>query len=102
MAVGGAHMAARSRDAAAAQHELAAQELAIIFADRAGRGAEAGIGTIGAAGPFPPAAEPLPPIGVHWRRGREVDRAGRVDLLDDTRIRTPTGMERGCPYDKMQ
>src|SRR3546814_3937421 len=52
IAVGGAPMAARGRAAAAAQHELAAHKLAIIFADRARRGAETGIGAVGAAGPF--------------------------------------------------
>src|SRR3546814_13997183 len=64
IAVGGAAMAARGRAAAAAQHELAAHKLAIIFADRARRGAETGIGAVGAAGPFPHAAEHLLQVGV--------------------------------------
>src|SRR3546814_21146821 len=88
-------MAARSRDAAAAQHELAAHELAIIFADRAGRGAEAGIGTIGAAGPFPHAAEHLPQIGVGWWRGGGGDRAGGGELLSAARGERPGG---GFPF----
>src|SRR3546814_18970547 len=88
-------MAARSRDAAAAQHELAAHELAIIFADSAGRGAEAGIGTIGAAGPFPHDAEHLPQIGVGWWRGGGVDRAGGVERLSAARVARPGG---GLPF----
>src|SRR3546814_3542199 len=59
IAIGGTQMPARGGAAAAAQDELPAHELAIIFADRARRGAEAGIGAIGAAGPFPHAAEQL-------------------------------------------
>src|SRR3546814_570928 len=50
IAVGGAAMAARGRAAAAAQHELAAHQLAIIFAARAQRGAENGIGAVGTDG----------------------------------------------------
>src|SRR3546814_16583108 len=61
IAVGGPHMAARRRAASAATHELAAHELAIIFAHRAGGGTEARTGKIGDAGPFHPAAEPLLP-----------------------------------------
>src|SRR3546814_17000521 len=80
MAVGGAAMAARGRAAAAAQHELAAHKLAIIFADRARRGAETGIGAVGAAGPFPHAAEHLLQVRVAVLR-RRLDRAGRIELL---------------------
>src|SRR3546814_6769741 len=42
IAIGGTQMPARGGAAAAAQDELPAHELAIIFADRARRGAEAG------------------------------------------------------------
>src|SRR3546814_11622021 len=80
IAVGGAAMAARGRAAAAAQHELAAHKLAIIFADRARRGAETGIGAVGAAGPFPPAAEHLLQVRVAVLR-RRLDRTGRIALL---------------------
>src|SRR3546814_19849859 len=69
IAVGGTQMPARGGAAAAAQDELAAHELAILFADRARRGAEAGIGAIGAAGPFPHAAEHLLQVGVLVARG---------------------------------
>ena len=54
-------MAAGCRAAAAAQDELPVHELAIIFADRALDGVEAGIGAIGAAGPFPDIAEKAGP-----------------------------------------
>ena len=50
-------MAARRGAAAAAQHHLRAHELAVIFADRALGGPEAGIGKKGAPGPFPDVAE---------------------------------------------
>src|SRR3546814_618306 len=90
IAVGGAAMAARGRAAAAAQHELAAHKLAIIFADRARRGAETGIGAVGAAGPFPHAAEHLLQVRVAVLR-RRLDRAGRIGLL----ARTPPDRKRG-------
>src|SRR3546814_20347327 len=63
IAVGGTQMPARGGAAAAAQDELAAHELAIIFAERARRGAEAGIGALGDAGTFPPAADHMLPVG---------------------------------------
>src|SRR3546814_12095264 len=47
IAVGGAAMAARGRAAAAAQHDMAAPTLAIIFPERARRGAETGQGAEG-------------------------------------------------------
>src|SRR3546814_15862165 len=78
-------MAARGRAAAAAQHELAAHKLAIIFADRARRGAETGIGAVGAAGPFPHAAEHLLQVRVAVLR-RRLDRAGRIELLAASQI----------------
>src|SRR3546814_5227326 len=85
IAVGGTQMPARGGAAAAAQDELAAHELAIIFADRARRGAEAGIGAIGAAGPFPHAAEHLLQIGVLVARSG-LHRSGGVELLAAARI----------------
>ena len=75
-------MAARRGAAAAAQHELPAHELAIIFADRALGGPEAGIGAIGAAGPFPDIAEK----GGAGGGGTRLDRAGGVELVARTRI----------------
>src|SRR3546814_10688438 len=86
IAVGGPHMAARRRAASAAKHELAAHELAIIFAHRAGGGTEARIGTIGAAGPFPHAAEHLLQPRVGRRGGGGLDRAGGVELLSAVRV----------------
>ena len=52
-------MAARGGTAATAQHPLAAHEFAVVFAEVAGERTEAGISTIGAAGPFPDIAEQL-------------------------------------------
>src|SRR3546814_14709904 len=48
--------------------------------DRARRGAETGIGAVGAAGPFPHAAEHLLQVRVAVLR-RRLDRAGRIELL---------------------
>jgi hypothetical protein len=59
IAIAGAQVAARRRARAAAQHVLAVHELAVVFADRARRGAEAGIGHVGAGRPFPHVAEHL-------------------------------------------
>src|SRR3546814_10052175 len=78
-------MPARGGAAAAAQDELAAHELAIIFADRAGRSAEAGIGAIGAAGPFPDAAEHLLQRRVVVRCGG-LDRPRGIELVAARRI----------------
>src|SRR3546814_13750155 len=72
IAVGGPHMAARRRAASAAKHELAAHELAFLFAHPAGGGTEARIGRIGPPGQFTPAAELLfhPQTGTAHRRER--------------------------------
>src|SRR3546814_4879320 len=48
IAVAGPHMSARRGATAALQHELPGHELAVIFAHRAFRGAEPGMGAIGA------------------------------------------------------
>src|SRR5579862_9450472 len=63
VAIGRAHRPARGGATAAAQDELAGHELAIIFADRALGGTKAGIGAIGAAGPFPDITEHLGKTG---------------------------------------
>ncbi len=52
-------MAARGGTAATAQHPLAAHEFAVVFAQIAGERTEAGVGAIGAAGPFPDISEQL-------------------------------------------
>src|SRR3546814_8029836 len=57
VAVAGPRMAPGRGARPTLQHELAAHELAIIFADRAFYRSEAGIGQIGGAGPFPDIAE---------------------------------------------
>src|SRR5512135_2451911 len=53
VAIGLADVPFRRGAGAAAKHELIAHELAVIFADGAGRCLESGIGEIGAPGPFP-------------------------------------------------
>src|SRR5690606_40479041 len=80
VAVAGAQMAARRRAAAPAQDELPAHELSIIFADRAGGCTETRIGSIGAAGPFPHAAEHLLEGAVSTCR-RGLHGPGVIELL---------------------
>src|SRR3546814_11106092 len=94
IAVGGTQMPARGGAAAAAQDELAAHELAIIFADRARRGAEAGIGAIGAAGPFPHAASHLLQVGVLGPRTVQPP-CGGDELLAAART---NGRDRALPF----
>src|SRR5712671_5290763 len=53
VAIARARMARGGGVRAAAQHHLVDHELAVVFAERAGRGAEARIGRIGAARPLP-------------------------------------------------
>src|SRR3546814_3251166 len=69
VAVAGPRMAPGRGARPTLQHELAAHELAIIFADRAFYRSEAGIGQIGGAGPFPDIAEQV---------AQAVSRAGRA------------------------
>src|SRR3546814_11757695 len=59
IAIGCPHVPPGRSAASAFQHELPRHELAIIFADRACRRPKAGMGPIGAAGPFPSIAEHL-------------------------------------------
>src|SRR5579884_4442633 len=59
IAIGGADMPGRGHRRAAAQHHLVRHELAVVFADRPGSGAEARIGGIGAGGPLPHVADHL-------------------------------------------
>src|SRR3546814_11105125 len=59
IAIGCPHVPPARSAASAFQHELPRHELAIIFADRACRRTKAGMGPIGAAGPFPYTAEHL-------------------------------------------
>src|SRR5688500_6169843 len=85
-AVAGARMAAWSRAAGALQQHLAAHELAIIFANRALLGLEAGVGKESRAGPLPHIAErPAARFGE--------DRAGLVQLVAEARVgRTEGGL----------
>src|SRR3546814_8531370 len=85
---------ARWRARAALENELPAHELAVIFADRAFGRAEAGIGAIGAAGPFPDVAEKAGRVAKARR-----DRPGGVELIAACRIvrqrrRLPFGLGR--------
>src|SRR3546814_10055825 len=59
IAIGCPHVPPGRSAASAFQHELPRHELATIFADRACRRTKAGMGPIGAAGPFPYIAEHL-------------------------------------------
>ena len=52
-------MSAGCRAGTTAQHVLVAHEFAVVLAQRAGSSAVAGIGRVGAAGPFPNVAEDL-------------------------------------------
>src|SRR3546814_5904150 len=84
----------RCRARAALEHELPAHELAVIFADRAFGRAEAGIGAIGAAGPFPDVAEKAGRVAKARR-----ERPGGVELIAACRIvlqrrRLPFGLDR--------
>src|SRR5688500_18778209 len=95
-------MAARRRAAAAAQHELAAHELAIIFADRALLRPEAGIGKEGAHRPLPDVAEHLAGPALTAEKaalallGRaRPHRSGLVELVAAERIERGGG---GLPF----
>ena len=59
IAVGSANVRARRGAGTAAQDVLVAHEFAVVFAERAGAGAIAGVGRVGAARPFPNVAEHL-------------------------------------------
>src|SRR5580698_2913811 len=59
IAVAGADVSGGSDAGAAAQDHLAAHEFAVVFAERAAQGLEAGIGEIGAGGPLPAIAPVL-------------------------------------------
>ena len=59
IAVGAANVSARRGAGTAAQNVLVAHEFAIVFAERAGRGAITGIRGVGAARPFPNVAKHL-------------------------------------------
>src|SRR5690606_39176809 len=63
VAVGGADVAGRGRAAAAAQDQLSAHELAVVFAERARQRAEARVRTVGARGPLPAVAGPGEVVG---------------------------------------
>src|SRR3546814_5325052 len=80
VAVAGPRMAPGRGARPTLQHELAAHELAIIFADRAFYRSEAGIGQIGGAGPFPDIAENV--AQAVSRAGRAPpDRAGVIEKM---------------------
>src|SRR5689334_21508366 len=79
VAAGGAAMPSRSGAARAPQYVLPAHELAIIFADRALRRCEAGVGGEGALRPFPDVAKDS------TARTRD-DRSGLVELVADHSI----------------
>src|SRR5690348_7926912 len=64
VAVARAQVRLRTRAAAAAQHALAAHELAVVFAERAGPRPIAGIRQVRAARPFPDIAEQLAHAGA--------------------------------------
>ena len=69
-------MAARRGAARALEHELAAHELAVVLADGALCGSEAGESDIGACGPFPGVAAPL-----YWNDdGTQFTLAGRREI----------------------
>src|SRR5687767_7953588 len=74
IAVGGAAVPARRGAARAPEHQLAAHEFAVIFAGRAGRRGEAGVGGEGALRPFPDIAE-------HPTAGPGNGGAGFVELV---------------------
>src|SRR5689334_21201364 len=59
VAVGRTHVSGRRGAGFAAQDVLAAHELAVVFADRAGRGAIAGVGRVRRRRPFPHVAVQL-------------------------------------------
>ncbi len=69
VAVARPHVAGGGDAGAAAQHELAGHELAVVLADRAARRLEPRIGGVGAAGPFPEVAEHLAQPRAGGRRG---------------------------------
>src|SRR5688500_9663000 len=79
VAVGGAAVAARGGAAGALQHHLTAHELAIILADRALGGLEAGIGEEGAH-------RPLPDVAEQAAAGFRHDRPSRIELVAEPRI----------------
>ena len=73
---------------AAAQHQLIAHELAVVLAEGAVRSPVAGVGRVGAAGPFPDVAEELAEAGSRRRRGmfdkfvaQDMDRDGDIDFV---------------------
>src|SRR3546814_17426917 len=85
IAIGCPHVPPGRSAASAFQHELPRHELAIIFADRACRRTKAGMGPIGAAGPFPYIAEHLAKCSRLFAGDRKSDVKGksvseRVDL----------------------
>src|SRR6476620_2011760 len=59
VAIGSADVGGGGDARAAAQNELAAHEFAVVLAQGAGQGMEAGVSEIGAGGPFPAVAEEL-------------------------------------------
>src|SRR5689334_24708 len=79
VAVGGAAVTARRRAARSLEHELPRHELPIIFADRARRRSEAGVGFEGALGPLPDVAEDA--AAGPWNDGARL-----VELVADVRV----------------
>src|SRR5687768_12007196 len=74
IAVAGPAVPARRGAAGAFQHELPAHELAVILADRALHGREAGVGKEARTGPFPHVAEDVAGRARH-------DGFGAVELV---------------------
>src|SRR5215210_4899932 len=79
VAVGSPAVAARSGATRALEHQLAAHELAVIFADGAGCWSEARVGGKGALRPFPHVAE-------HAAAGRGDERARFIELIAQARV----------------
>src|SRR3546814_18277742 len=90
IAIGCPHVPPGRSAASAFQHELPRHELAIIFADRACRRTKAGMGPIGAAGPFPYIAEHLAQCARLFAAAR-APWSGPVQLIDALWIERPLG-----------
>src|SRR3546814_14146495 len=94
IAIGCPHVPPGRSAASAFQHELPRHELAIIFADRACRRTKAGMGPIGAAGPFPYIAEHLAKCSRLFA-GARARCSGPVQLIAAIGIERPCG---GFPF----
>src|SRR5690348_3814082 len=75
VAVTGADVRRGRGAGATAQDQLATHELAVVLAERAGGGAKARVGRVGAGGP-------LPHVAIHLLQARAAGRGrGRVEAL---------------------